>query len=139
MKRSELVEMLGRGSDDARWLMVERACLLAVERAGLVDEVINGALDVVRRRDVADPELRSRVDALTQALDEAAWDIQDRVEVGELPERAYVHAFSQARAAAAVGFALAGMPSGSVDSLYEAYHAIDDRDEFRRAVDTLSP
>ena len=43
---------------------------------------------------------------ITEELDETAWDVQDKVDEGLIPEQAYLDAFSKARAVAAVGCAL---------------------------------
>jgi len=51
-------------------------------------------------------------------------------------ESEYLRAFAKARAVAAIGFALDGSFASSCDSLYEAYHAIGDKDDFMRAVVT---
>ena len=130
----ELVDMLRQSTDETRHQIVERACLLAVQRAGVAAPKLTEALDVIRRRSFGIPDLRSQVDALTQELDEIAWDIQDRVEVGDAAEAEYRRAFVKARAAAAIGFALDGSLAASFDSLYEAYYAIDNRDDYMRIV-----
>jgi hypothetical protein len=130
----ELVDMLRQSTDDTRHQIVVQACLLAVERADMDDPKLTEALDAIRRRSFAIPDLRSRLDALKQELDEIAWDTQDRVEAGHATEEEYRRAFAKARAAAAIGFALDGSLSASFDSLYEAYYAIDNRDDFMRAV-----
>ena len=79
---------------------------------------------------------RSRLDALTQELEETAWDIQDRIGAGDASEDEYRRAFAKARAVAAIGFALDGSLAASFDSLYEAYYAIDSQDDFLRAAST---
>jgi hypothetical protein len=130
----ELVDMLRQSADDTRHQIVERACLLAVQRADVADPKLTEALDAIRWRSFGIPDLRSQLDALTQELDEIAWDTQDRVEAGDATEDEYHWAFVKARAAAAIGFALDGSLAASFDSLYEAYYAIDNRADFMRAV-----
>lgn len=130
----ELVLMIRQGSGALRRRIVEKACLRAVELTGIDSPVISEAIDVIRRRDIPDLTLQRRVDSLTQELDEAAWDIQDRVDAGELSDVDYVQAFTKARAAAAVGFALGESLAAVFDSLYEAYYAIDGRSDFLQIV-----
>ena len=130
----ELVDLLRRSTDDTRHQIVERACLLAVQRADVADPRLTEALDAIRRRNFGVPDLRSQIDALTQELDEIAWDTQDRVEDGDATENEYLRAFVKARAAAAIGFALDGSLAASFDSLYEAYYAVDNRDDYMRVV-----
>jgi hypothetical protein len=129
-----LVEMVRQSDEDTRHQLVERACLLAVQRADVADPNLAEALDAIRSRSFGSQELRSRIDALTNELDETAWDLQDRVDAGDASEDEYRQAFAKARAVAAIGFALDGSLAASFDSLYEAYHAIDNRDDFLSAV-----
>ncbi|WP_157756679.1 hypothetical protein [Plantactinospora sp. KBS50] len=130
----QLVDKLRRSTDETRHRIVERACLLAVQRADVAAPKLTEALDAIRRRKLSPPDLRSEIDALTQELDEIAWDIQDRIEAGDATEAEYRRAFVKARAAAAVGFALEGSLAASFDSLYEAYYAVDNRDDYMRVV-----
>jgi hypothetical protein len=131
---SELVDRLRVSSDDVRHQLVERACLLAVQRVEVADPKITEGLDAIRSRRFGSKDLRSRLDELTEELDEAAWDIQDQVEAGDATETEYRRAFAKARAVAAIGFAVDGSLAASFDSLYEAYHAIDNRDDFLYSV-----
>jgi hypothetical protein len=126
-----LVERLRQSEDDVRNGLVERVCLLAVERADVADPTLAEGLDAIRSRRFGNQELRSRLDVLTEELDEAAWDIQDDDDAGD---DEYWRAFVKARAAAAVAFAVDGTLEASFDSLYEAYHAIDDEPAFLRSV-----
>jgi hypothetical protein len=129
----ELVDQLRQSTDDTRHQLVERACLLAVQRTNVADPRLTEALDAIHSRTFGIQDLRTQVDALTQELDETAWDIQDRVDAGDASQDEYHRAFVKARAAAAIGFALDGSLEASFDSLYEAYYAIDNRDDFLRA------
>ncbi|MEU0092661.1 hypothetical protein [Kribbella sp. NPDC006257] len=130
----ELVDLLRQSPDETRHRLVERACLLAVQRTKVADPKVTEALDAIRSRSFGIEDLRSRIDDLTQELDEAAWDIQERVDTGDANRDEYRRAFGKARAVAAVGFALDDSLTASFDSLYEAYYAIDNRDDFLRAV-----
>jgi hypothetical protein len=130
----ELVDKLRRSGDETRHRIVERACLLAVQRADVAAPTLTEALDVIHRRSFGVPDLRSQVDGLAQELDEIAWDIQDRIGTGGATEAEYRRAFVKARAAAAIGFALDGSLSASFDSLYEAYYAIDSRDDYMSVI-----
>ena len=68
---------------------------------------------------------------------EAAWDLQDRVEAGQARPADYQVAFAQARAAAAIAFAIERTDAAALDALYEAYHAIDDHDLFLHEVEAV--
>jgi len=130
----ELVDKLRRSTDETRHQIVERACLLAVQRADVATPKLTEALELIRRRSFGVLDLRSQLDALAQELDEIAWDIQDRIQAGDATEAEYRRAFVKARAVAAIGFALDGSLAASFDSLYEAYYAIDNRDDYMRIV-----
>jgi hypothetical protein len=132
----DLVEMLRAVSVDERRRVVERVCRLAIERTGVSDEVTIDAVDGLRRLKDLDVSIRAKVSALTQRLDEVAWDLQEKVENNAATEDEYLQAFMKARATAAVGFALDNSLSGTFDALYEAYYAIGDREEFVRTVAT---
>lgn len=130
----ELVDMLRQSSEDTRHRIVERVCKLAVQRADVPDPKLMAALDMIHQGRYGDPDLGRQLDALTQGLDEIAWGIQDQVEAGNAAQDEYFRAFAKARAAAAIKFALVGSLAASFDSFYEAYHAINNRDDFMRAV-----
>ena len=130
----DLVDRLRRSTDETRHQIVERACRLAMQRAGVTAPELNEALDAIRQRRFGVSSLRINIDALEQQLDEVAWDIQDRIVSGDTSEAEYLRAFAKARAVAAIGLALDGTLSASFDSLYEAYYAIDNRDEYMAVV-----
>lgn len=81
------------------------------------------------------PSARRSVAQLTEELDERAWDIQELVDTGAATEEAYLEAFRQARAAAAVGYALSPDPqTAAFESVYEAQAAVIDLGAVRLAV-----
>lgn len=130
---SELVEIVRQSDLGARRRILERACALAVDRTGLEDSTIADALEALGHAVPINRPLVSQVDALTEQLDDAAWDLQDRVEGGTATKHEYDIAFANARASAAVGFAIQDSLSSAFDALYEAYYAIgDSSDEFVR-------
>jgi hypothetical protein len=96
---------------------------------------VDAALAAVRDAvPAAVPEL-SQVLALTEELDEIAWEAQDKVEAGVLPEEAYLAAFARARAAASVGFALEpDALHSALESIYEAQAAVADLEAIRVTV-----
>jgi hypothetical protein len=65
--------------------------------------------------------------ALVDELDEAAWEIQERVHSGRLPKDEYLQAFRKARAASAVAFALEPDPrTAALEAVCEAQSAAGD-------------
>lgn len=109
------------------------AALLAVDRTNLVDPRLNGALAALRRGTPGDPNDSSAVTHVTEELDEVAWDVQERVDEGALPQQAYLEAFRRARASASVSFAL---DSNALEAVYEAQAAVSDLQAIRTAIDT---
>lgn len=81
------------------------------------------------------PSILAEIESLTKKLDNRAWQIQERVEAGLALDQEYECAFSEARAAAAVGLGLSESPDSVLHCLYEAYYAIGDKDAYLRILD----
>jgi hypothetical protein len=111
------------------------AAEFAVARTLLADPRLNGALAALRDGVQPSQGERSAVRQLTEELDEAAWDAQDKADEGTLPQQDYLDAFARARAAASVGFA--SEPDAlraALESVYEAQAAVADIDAVRTAL-----
>jgi hypothetical protein len=131
----DLAERLSHQPPRRLRLVAAAAAGLAVERTQLADPRLDAALAAVRDGDPAAMAEISQVLALTEELDEVAWDAQDQVEAGVLPEQAYLAAFARARAAASVGFALEpDALHAALESVYEAQAAVADLEAVRVAV-----
>jgi hypothetical protein len=99
----------------------------AVESTGLSHAVITKALQYLRMGDVGDGPARNAVRELTQSLDEDQWALQEEVDAGNASASEHLAAFSRARAASAVEFAMAPNPrEAALEALYETLAAIDD-------------
>ncbi|MFF4596752.1 hypothetical protein ACQPXB_43720 [Amycolatopsis sp. CA-161197] len=123
---SDVASRFSEVDPETRRVIVERVCRLAVSRCGSSAARLREGLDALRQGDAA-ADLQAAVNRLTEDLDVRAWTIQDEVDAHRAREEEYFAAFRAARASASVGFALAG---AFEDALYEAWHAIDDRDAF---------
>lgn len=111
------------------------AAALAVERTQLADPRLGPALGALSASNSGMPAARRAVEQLAEELDERAWDIQELVDAGAASEEAYVEAFRQARAAAAVSYALDPDPqTAAFESVYEAHAAVVDLGAVRMAV-----
>jgi len=131
----DLAERLSRQSAGRLRRVAAAAAGLAVERTELADPRLDAALAAIRDCDPAAVAELSQVLALTEELDEIAWDAQEQAEAGVLPEQAYLAAFARARAAASVGFALGpDALHAALESVYEAQAAVGDLDAIRVAV-----
>ncbi len=116
-------------------LVAADAASIAVERTQLADPRLRLGLEALSASDSGMASARRAVEQLTQELDERAWDIQELVDAGAASEEAYVEAFRQARAAAAVGYALNPDPrTAALESVYEAQAALVDLGAVRMAV-----
>ena len=89
----------------------------------------------VRDGDPAAVAELSQVPALTEELDEIAWDAEEQAEAGVLPEQACLAVFARARAAASEGFALEpDALHAALESVDEAQAAFADLEAVRAAV-----
>lgn len=134
----DLAELLSRQSIARLRGVAAAAARLAVERTQLADPRLDAALAAIRDGDPAAVAELSQVLALTEELDEIAWDVQEQFETGVRPEQAYLAAFARARAAAAVRFALEpDALCAALESVYEAQAATADLQAVRAAVATV--
>jgi hypothetical protein len=130
-----LRQALIEASDEARRRVALTVSRLAVSRAGISDPRLGAALEQLLRGAYGGSPERSAVRAMTEELDDAAWDIQDRVEVGAADKADYMKAFMTARAVNAVWCALDPDPlAAAVEATYEAAAAIADVESLVTAV-----
>jgi hypothetical protein len=130
-----LADLLGRVDDAARRRALAAGVRLALDCAGLCDERLDRAEEVLTAGRLGDGPERADVLALVEELDELAWDLQDRAEAGTASQEQYLHAFARARAAAAAGFAFEGDALvAASEGLYEAHHAVQDLAALRAAI-----
>jgi hypothetical protein len=118
--------------------VAEAVASLAVAQTGQSDSCLDAAIDLVKRGMFGDSAERTRVQLLTEELDETQWDLQERVESGTASQEQYLNAFRRARAASTVWFALADDPlEAALESVYEAHAAIADPGIVKQAVDAV--
>ena len=110
------------------------AAHLAVERTGLTDPRLDAALTALRNGQFGRMAEESGVQQLVDELDEAAWDLQEKAEVGTESYEVYKAAFRKARAAASVSFALGSDAlAAALEAVYEAHAATADLDAIQVA------
>jgi hypothetical protein len=113
------------------------AARLAVDRTRLTDPRLDAALTALRNGQFGRMAEQSGVQQLVDELDAAAWNLQEKAEVGTVPHQAYSAAFRRARAAASVGFALGSDAlSAALEAVYEAHAATADLDAVQAAAST---
>ncbi|MBO3094969.1 hypothetical protein [Cellulomonas dongxiuzhuiae] len=138
MVAPDLVEIL-RGTSPSRLHAVAQGISeWIVEDVGLADPRVDAALAAARARQAEPSSRRDALTALVDELDARAWDVLDQVEAGQVPQQAYLDAFSLARAASAVRYARESDGLGAVlDVVYEAQAARGDLVGVRRRVMAL--
>jgi hypothetical protein len=115
-------------ADDEQLCRVSAAIArAAVQRSGLSHPVIAEALEHLSGEAHTRPELRSRVQSLTEQLDADYFRLQELRERRGASEAQVLAAFSKARAAAAVASALGEVArTAAAETAYEAIAATDD-------------
>jgi hypothetical protein len=133
----DLAAWLGHQSRERLRAAAANAAHLAVERTRLTDPRLDAALTALRNGQFGSMAEQSGVQQLVDELDAAAWNLQDKAEVGAVPHQAYSAAFRRARAAASVGFALGSDAlSAALEAVYEARAATADLEAVQAAAST---
>ncbi|MGV8973119.1 MAG: hypothetical protein ACOH10_12425 [Rhodoglobus sp.] len=134
----DIVEVLGRNPPARLRAIAVDAGEWIVEIVGLVDPRLDAALAAMRDLRVGASPERNALKVLVDELDERAWEVQDDVDAGSAPQEAYIVAFSLARAASAVWFALdSDALHAALEAIYEAQAATGDLAGARRRVQEL--
>ena len=123
---TQSIEVLG--------LVAQSAALWTVRQLALDDPRISAATNALLSGERGDSKVRQAVKALADELDEAAWEIQDRIESGDASEEAYSQMFCRSRAATALWYALDTTDlTAALETVYEA-QAATDPDSIRKVV-----
>lgn len=123
----ELLLRLGKASKEQLREIVHSVCRLVVERTGLENEIIDEVMEILDSGSQNNDSLRVSINNFVEALDEKQWNLQELVEIGQAKKSDYFSAFSRARAANALYYALDQDPLFSAaEVIYEANAALDD-------------
>jgi hypothetical protein len=134
----DIVEVLGRQSPARLHDVAVGACEWIVARVGLVDPRLDTGLAALGDLRVGRSPERDAMKLLVDELDERAWDVQDEVDAGTAEQEKYLAAFSLARAASAVWFALGDDPlQSALEAVYEAQAATGDLADLRERLRSL--
>lgn len=128
----DLVRRLHTCTADQLSSVVDVVVREAVAHCGLEDPVVSSVLDKVA---TGDPDAAKNMQAVVARLDEAAWSIQE----SEGDSMRYLTAFTRARAASAVLFAIDQETVAAMESIYEAQASLESVDSVRRLVEPLLP
>jgi hypothetical protein len=111
-------------------------CSAAVRHVRLDEPIVNEALIALTNCNPLAPSLRDAAVALTERLDTTYFDLQDAADEGRATQTQVLDAFSRARAANAVAFALSGFdPSTAKEVIYEAAAVTDNLTELENLID----
>jgi len=102
-----------------------------VKRVGLEHPMISEVLTEMSTERPGNSTAASRLEKLAEELDLECFELEEREEAGTASKDQVTAAFSQARAANAVAFALAG---DLAEAAYEAIAATDDLTQARRVI-----
>ena len=107
----------------------------AIQRTQLTGPEVDAGLTAARDGRFGDTPERTGIHALAERLDEQQWAIQDRLDAGQATEEEHLAAFSTARAATALYYALdADAPTATLEAAYEANAATDELAELQTLV-----
>jgi len=134
----DLVELLRRQPEHRLRSLSLRMAEVAEAHVGLGDPRLEEAIAALRAGRIGNGVMRTRLQQLTDELDEVAWDLQDRVKSGSAANEEYMKAFARARAVSAAWFALDPDPvKAAVEATYEAQAAINDLALIRREISSV--
>jgi len=102
------------------------ACKHAVAKAGIADPLVNLALEELQVGRGFQPDLKAKLDALTEKLDEEYFNLKEAAEEGRGDEKEYRRAFAKARTVAAVSCAGDLDDQKAGEAIYEAAFAFED-------------
>ena len=107
----------------------------AIQHTQLTEPTVDAGLAAAQEGRFGETRERTDVYALAERLDEQQWAIQDRVDAGQATEEEHLAAFSAARAATALYYALdTDTPTAALETVYEANAATDELTELHDLV-----
>lgn len=131
----DLVDLLRKQPEPGLRALAVRMAELADARNHVADHRLDAALAKLRAGDAGDTEARARLGQLVGELDNAAWDLQDRVRAGSARHQEYALAFARARAVSTIWFALDEDPlTAATEAAYEAQAAVGDLALIRKEI-----
>ncbi|HTV47249.1 MAG TPA: hypothetical protein VMG59_02280 [Phycisphaerae bacterium] len=109
-----------------------------VERFGLTQPIITRALECLSRHELPTDDMQAEVQAYADEVDSAYLDLSDKQDTGRASQEQVSVAFSKARAASAVAFALADSALlAACEATYEAASAVDNATEITSIADKI--
>jgi hypothetical protein len=131
----DLVEELTQAAPAGQRKVATAAAESAVERTQLAAAELDQAFAAVHAEDFGDSPARTGIQQLTDRLDQEQWAVQERLDEGQATPAEHLKAFSAARAASALYYALDADPTtAALEALYEANAATGDLESLRRLV-----
>lgn len=123
----ELRKRLDSASDAQLRQIAAAVSRVIVERVGISHPAVTRALECLAKSEPPSDELRAEVQDYADGVDSAYLDLSDALESGRISQEQVSAAFSKARAASAVAFALSSSALlAASEATYEAASAVDD-------------
>lgn len=105
----------------------------AINETRLRDPIIEEAFSALDTEVITNASLRERLGKFVERLDQIQWDLKELVDEGEIDKAEYLAAFSKARAANALYFALdPNEYIAATESIYEANAATNELATLKR-------
>src|ERR1700744_842373 len=134
----QLRKRLDSASEEQLRHIAAPICMEIIRRTGVSDPVISEALEHLSQKKTPPADLQARVQFYAQKLDADYLDLTDELEEESATQEQVAAAFSQARAANAVAFALsANAIVAASETTYEAASAVADDSEMTGIVEKI--
>jgi hypothetical protein len=134
-----LVADIGEASPALQRRLATELARWVAARSGLADPRLHSAVEALQGDQFDDvAAARAELESLEADLDEVAFDLQDRVDAGEVPYGDYAAAFARARVPSTLLAAIDPDPHlAALESAYEAQSATGDLDAVHAVVDRV--
>jgi hypothetical protein len=132
----EFAERLEHLAPDEQRAVAAAACEFALGRTRVSDPAVDSGLHALRSGQAVALEDRNRIRSLLDRLDDKYFELQEAAEDGREAADCYEDVFAQARAMAALYYALDGDPlTAASEAVYEAAIAVGNAGELFAAID----
>jgi hypothetical protein len=132
----DLMNRLAAQESEVLSNLARAAAVWVVDSVGLRDSGVTEVMEQLGNSERPSADCVNSLRVIVQKLDEAAWELQDKLDAGESIGSDYELTFGRARAASAVLFAASADPlSAASEAIYEAHAAIGTWEELNRLID----
>lgn len=119
--------------------LIIAVCKLTIERSGLENPLTEQALNQLQERKYNNQKLIENLTNLTEKLDEAQWDLLEKMKEGEQIEEEQTKIFKQARTANTLLIAISDDSlETTLETVYESIAATDDINTIKALMNNVS-